>query len=225
MKNELKAALAKYLPAETVDSIANSIVNQNVAIRITRARATKLGDFRPSLRGGRHRISVNGNLNPYSFLITFVHEWAHLLVFQKYGRKVKPHGEEWKNTYRQLMQIYFDQNVFPSPLRNVLFRSVQKARATDTGDADLSSELKKFDPITDSHSSEVELSQLADGSYFIHGRQRVFQKLHLRRKRYKCLCVASKRLYLFSPVATVVPASTEEVDLILKHVTLTKSKR
>ena len=43
------------------------------------------------------------NLNPYRFLMTLVHEVAHLVAFQKYGRAIKPHGKEWKFTFQTLM--------------------------------------------------------------------------------------------------------------------------
>ncbi len=224
-KPELREILHQHLPEGAVEPVASAIVEHQIGFRITRPRASKLGDFRPSLRGGIHRISVNGNLNPFSFLITFIHELAHLYVFKQYGRRVKPHGEEWKQMYRQLMQAYLELQVFPDEMKHILIRSVEKARATDSGDVELSRILKQYDPPQTQDSGFVELAQLADGSYFRIKDGRFFQKLHIRRKRFKCACIASKRLYLFSPVAGVSPASEEEMKIFLNHIRLTKSKR
>lgn len=58
-------------------------------------RRTRLGDFRAQL-GYRERITVNVNLNPYNFLITYLHEVAHLEVYRKYKRRQPPHGKAWK---------------------------------------------------------------------------------------------------------------------------------
>lgn len=224
-KPDLKEVLRQHLPEAAVELVASAIVEHQIGFRITRPRTSKLGDFRPSLRGGTHRISVNGNLNPYSFLITLVHELAHLYVFKQFGRRVKPHGEEWKQMYRNLMQVYLDLQVFPEEMKDILIRSVEKARATDSGDVELSRILKQYDPPQAHDSGLIELAQLADGSYFRIKDGRFFQKLHIRRKRFKCACIASKRLYLFSPVAGVSPASEEEMKLFLNQIRLTKSKR
>jgi predicted SprT family Zn-dependent metalloprotease len=44
---------------------------------------------------GKHEITVNSNLNKYKFLITLIHEISHLVAFEKFGRNIKPHGNEW----------------------------------------------------------------------------------------------------------------------------------
>ncbi|HAD34265.1 MAG TPA: hypothetical protein DCF44_07170 [Chitinophagaceae bacterium] len=44
-------------------------------------------------------MSVNGNLNSYHFLITLLHEIAHMLVWEQFRNRVKPHGLEWKHVF------------------------------------------------------------------------------------------------------------------------------
>jgi hypothetical protein len=224
MKQEDKDILRKYLPEEAVDQVSDDIVRYKIAFRISRARSTKLGDYRAATQGVAHRISVNHNLNPYSFLITFVHELAHLIVFERYGRRVMPHGPEWKQTYNLLMQPYFEKEIFPDDLKKVLIRSVQHAKATDGSDVELTRVLKSYNTLQ-TDPNEVELTQIADGSYFKIADGRVFQKLHVQRKRFKCACLASKRLYLFSPIAGVKSVSAEEMNNFLNFINLNKTRR
>ncbi|NOU46168.1 MAG: sprT domain-containing protein [Bacteroidales bacterium] len=224
MKQSDKDILRKYLPDGAVDSVSAAIVDHKIAFRISRPRATKLGDYRAAMNGFPHRISVNQNLNPYSFLITFVHELAHLIVFERYGRKVMPHGLEWKQVYHSLMQPYFEKEIFPDDLKMVLSRSVQHAKATDGSDVELTRILKSYNT-RQTDPNEVELTQIADGSYFRIADGRVFQKLHVQRKRYKCACLASKRLYLFSPIAGVKPVTDEEMKNFLNFIILNKTRR
>jgi len=78
-----KEILAQYIPEEAIDKVLNRIIEKKVHLKITRGRRTKLGDYRPPVRHSNHRISINHDLNPYAFLITFIHEFAHLLVTLK----------------------------------------------------------------------------------------------------------------------------------------------
>jgi predicted SprT family Zn-dependent metalloprotease len=36
-------------------------------------------------------------------LITLIHEISHLVAFEKFGRNIKPHGNEWKYSFQRLM--------------------------------------------------------------------------------------------------------------------------
>ncbi|MDZ7848645.1 MAG: hypothetical protein U5L96_18960 [Owenweeksia sp.] len=69
--------------------------SEPVMLKIVSPRKTKFGDYRfPQKRDPRHRISLNSNLNPFAFLITLIHEMAHLKAFKDYGHKIKAHGPE-----------------------------------------------------------------------------------------------------------------------------------
>ena len=87
--------LKPYLPPGALPPHQKLTGKALCQIRVSKPRKTKLGDYR---RPGRphqpHRISINGNLNPYAFLITLLHEWAHLEIYQEYKGKVAPHGPE-----------------------------------------------------------------------------------------------------------------------------------
>ena len=71
---------------------------------VSKTRDSKLGDYRFSPQKG-HQITVNHNLNPYSFLVTYLHEVAHLLTYQTYKNKVLPHGNEWKKAFHDVLNF------------------------------------------------------------------------------------------------------------------------
>ena len=85
-------ALAAYLPDGTFEQVMAYIVEYKVHLTLTRERQSILGDYRHPDRKGGHRISVNGSLNKYAFLITLLHEIAHLVTFIHFGNRVASHG-------------------------------------------------------------------------------------------------------------------------------------
>ena len=105
-------ALEKYLPPDTFQAVAAYLQQYKVHLTVTRERKTILGNYRNAHNEHTHRISVNGNLNSYSFLITLLHELAHLLTFEQYKNKVPPHGREWKTLYGRLLARFIENKVF-----------------------------------------------------------------------------------------------------------------
>ncbi|MDX1628778.1 MAG: SprT-like domain-containing protein [Fulvivirga sp.] len=167
--------------------------------RITRARRTKLGDYKfiPSDRS--HNISINNNLNPFAFLITYLHEVAHLLVYSEYGRKVKPHGKEWKQQFKNLLLPVFNDQVFPHDVLQALAGYLKNPKASSCSDHRLYRVLSLYDKVAGTY-----LSDLATGQSFIFS-ERKFKKEKLRRTRYVCQEVATGRKYLISKSAQVEP--------------------
>src|SRR5215204_6926988 len=99
-------ALQTYLPVGTYEPVIQYLHQYQVHLTVARERKSILGDYRHRTHAKNHRISVNGNLNPYSFLITLLHELAHLLTFEKYGNRVQSHGREWKVFFGQLLEQF-----------------------------------------------------------------------------------------------------------------------
>lgn len=196
-----KEILAEYLPQVAVDLVWEQIKNHNIFFKISKSRNSKLGDYRPPIRSSVHRISVNHDLNPYSFLITFVHEVAHLVVFEKYGNKVSPHGKEWKTAYRELMQPYLENGSFPEDIKTVLHKSLKNSKASSTSDIKLSRVLKTYDKPSD----DIHVEELEQGAIFQIQNGRQFKKGERIRTRYKCLNLQNKRIYLFHPLTPVFP--------------------
>ncbi len=200
--DEDKQVLKKYLPADAVDMVYNSISSHKLQLRISRQRHSKLGDFRPGINGRPHRISLNHDLNPYNFLIVFVHELAHLVVFNQFRYRVMPHGKEWKTTFRELMKPYFEKQIFPDDIGLALKNYLRNAKAANGSDLELSRVLSEYDPHVEKN---PRIETLPEGTLFRVPGGRVFKKMERMRKRYKCLCLDNNRLYLFNPLATVQP--------------------
>ncbi|WP_036603107.1 hypothetical protein [Olivibacter sitiensis] len=194
------AALKKYMPHEAAPIIAKWIHNAPCQFRISRKRSSKFGDYRAPYRGEGHRISVNHDLNPYAFLVTTVHEFAHLKTWNEYKSKVKPHGEEWKSNFKGLMQYFFRLNVFPQDIHRAITNYMNNPAATSCSDLHLFRALQSYDK-RDEHWTNVE--HIPQEALFAMENGRVFRKGNKLRKRYQCVEAATGRIYLFSPVATV----------------------
>lgn len=197
-----KNTLSKYLPDEAIMPVFELIEQHHVQLRISRARRTKLGDYRPTHRGEPHRISINHNLNKYSFLITLIHEIAHLVVHERYGFKVKPHGVEWKMAYKELMQPFLTLNIFPPDLNRVLNKFLKNAKASSYSSTELVRLLRAYD---EEQLPGIPIEEIAINSIFKTLNNQQYKVIEKRRKRYKCLNLDNRRLYLFDPLVQVIP--------------------
>lgn len=192
-------SLQRFLPIHFVEYVTDIFLASDVRFSIVRSRATKLGDFRAGFNGEKHRITVNGDLNPYSFLVTTLHEFAHLNTFNRFGTKVLPHGEEWKAEFRKLLLPVIDSKELPVELEKALVKSLVNMKASSCTDHHLSRVLLSFDA---PKPGKIILEELpANSAFLLNGRE--FIKGPLRRKRYVCREVSSNRSYLVSSLAQV----------------------
>ena len=148
-----------------------------------------------------HQITVNASLNKYRFLITLIHEIAHLVAFEKYGRYIKPHGLEWKRTFQHLMIPFIRPEIFPSKLLPILANHFKNPKASSSTDAKLSIALKAFDETDNKGNTYV--FELPFGSTFRLYNGKLFKKGKKRIKRYECVELATGKVYLFQPNAEV----------------------
>ena len=209
MKNPDKIAyfseeLKPFLPRETTEYIARFLVEKGVQFTVSKNRKTKLGDYRQPFDGYPHRISVNGGLNQYAFLITTIHEMAHLLVYEKYGNKVKPHGAEWKNEFIRVFQPLINKNFLPEDISLALNNYLRNARAASCSDERLYRVLKRYDKFS---GDMVEHLKFGD-KFKLNGK--TFVKGKKLRKRYECQEVATKKLYRVLGVAEIEKLKEDE---------------
>src|SRR2546423_14754630 len=122
--------LQQFLPPDTYAPVLQYLLFYKVHLTITKERKSILGDYRHSTHFSNHRISVNGNLNKFSFLVTLLHELAHLLSFEKFGNKVFAHGREWKLIYGNLLEQFVKNKIFPADIEKELLRSLRNPSAT-----------------------------------------------------------------------------------------------
>ncbi len=193
--------LNNYLPPGTGDAVASYLQQYHVHLTIARERASILGDYRHRTDQTNHRISVNGNLNQYSFLVTLLHELSHLLTFERFGRRVQPHGREWKTIFGQLLQQFITNNVFPADIEKELLLSLDNPAASSCAEAGLLKALRNYDQ---KGNNQHLVEELPPHSLFKTKDGRVFQKGEKLRKRIKCKEIATGKFYLFSPVYEVV---------------------
>ena len=191
--------LKKYLPERAVQSCLELIQQTEVHLKIVNERVTRHGDYR-RMPDGKHQITVNASLNKYRFLITLVHEIAHLVAFEKYGRRIKPHGKEWKHTFQNLMLPFIRPEIFPVKLLPLLANHFKNPKASSSTDANLSIALKGYD---EQHTEKSYVFELPPGSVFRLYNGKLYKKGNRRVKRYECVEMKTGRLFLFQPNAEV----------------------
>jgi len=192
--------LQSYLPAGSYEEVAHYLHHYKVQLTITRERKSILGDYRHSFADKNHRISVNGNLNSYSFLITLLHELAHLFTYERFGHRVSAHGTEWKNEYSKILSQFLLKKIFPADIEKVLLKTLKNPAASSCADDSLLRVLRKYDPAKE---GTILVETLPQGTLFKIKGERVFRKEEKVRKRYRCVEVKTGKVYLFSPVYEV----------------------
>ena len=194
----MSETLARYIPEHAVKHVFELIVANQVHLKIVNERQTRHGDYRKGLNG-KHEITVNSNLNKYKFLITLIHEISHLVAFEKFGRNIKPHGNEWKYSFQRLMIPYIRPEIFPNHLLPLLARHFKNPTASSDTDATLALALKQFDQQNDKNY----VFEIPYGSVFRIQNGKIFKKIAIRTKRFECLEMSSGKTYLFNPNAEV----------------------
>ncbi len=194
----MNETLSKYIPEHAVKPVFELIVTNQVHLKIVNERVTRHGDYRKGL-SGKHEITVNASLNKYRFLITLIHEISHLVAFEKFGRNIKPHGNEWKYSFQIMMVPFIRPEIFPSNLLPLLARHFKNPTASSDTDATLALALKQYDAQNDKNY----IFEIPYGCVFRIPNGKIFKKIALRVKRYECIEVNSGRIYLFNPNAEV----------------------
>lgn len=194
-------ALAAYLPEGGFEPVVSYLHQYKVHLTVTKQRKSVLGDYRHAGWGGNHRISINGNLNKYEFLITLLHELAHLLTYEQYRNKVDAHGKEWKYCYSQLLIVFVQLRIFPTDIEKALQKSIANPAATANGETALLLVLRSYDAIKKEGYSTV--ADLKEGDLFKTDKGKVFRRGSVRRKRIECVEFKTNQLYIFSPITLV----------------------
>ena len=185
--------LSEHVPKAALDYCVQCWINEPFSLKVLKERSTKLGDFRTKGNNSLSTITVNNNLNPYSFLITYIHEYAHLVTFKKYNNRVAPHGIEWKMSFRKLMLPLLGSGVFPESLDTVLGSHMNNPKASSQSDPNLVNELAKYD---EAKSDLVTVDSLAKGNVFEY-KSKFYIRNEKRRTRIFCKCIEGGKIFLF----------------------------
>ncbi|MBT3612647.1 MAG: sprT domain-containing protein [Flavobacteriales bacterium] len=183
-----------FVPLESRETVQAWIDELGVDLLIKNPRKTKLGDFK--VQHGKLSISVNNNLNPYSFLITLTHELAHAFVYTKHSSKVLPHGLQWKKTFKSMLLNFL--HLFPEDINKVLSLYLLNPKASTLTDIRLSTVLRKYDK-----QKGITITDILEGDKFKTSNGKEFKKGKKLRKRFSCKEKDTNRVYLFHPLAEV----------------------
>lgn len=206
IKQEIFTALQSQVPANAAQYCWDLWHEDPFHFIITKSRNSKLGDFRYHRDRAVQTITINHDLNPYQFLITYIHEVAHYRVFKQFGPGHRPHGPEWKKTFRELMSPMLSDIVFPKDILLPLKRHLTNPKASSGADFWLTKELRKYDTKYD-NGQALFLGELKSGAEF-ELRGRIFQKIATRRTRVLCLEVKTGKNFLISGHAEITPHSS-----------------
>jgi hypothetical protein len=191
--------LRKYIPHEAAAPIAEWIVAYGIHLKITNARNSKLGDFRPMVGANRgHVITINHNLNPYSFLITLVHEIAHCTNWNRYQSRVSPHGQEWKMEYIKHLRQFLHPTVFPPDVLSAVEKHLSSPSSSSCSDLQLMRVLRQYDKTPTLTLESIPLNAL----FKLKG-NRIFRKGDKVRKNYRCFEQPDNKAYWIHPLAEV----------------------
>jgi hypothetical protein len=199
----LREALEEYLPKDCAEPVLTWFGKNHVLLVIARSRSSKLGDFRSRGSMAPPVISINHDLNSYSFLVTLLHEMAHAEVLFTHKKRVQPHGQEWKTAYRKLALPYLGTAGLDPIFVGVFGQYLQNPSASSGANQPLAKVLRSFDQPRE----VVLITDIAKDTFFAMPNGRIFRKGAQLRKRIRCECLNNKRIYLFSPMAEIKPIS------------------
>lgn len=195
-----KSNLTAYTTDAAAQLMVELIATYGFKLIIKKDRATKLGDYtHPTPQRPYHQITINGSLNKYAFVITFMHEVAHLITWNNYKRKVSPHGEEWKSAYYHLLFPIIGPDYFPEDIQVALRRHCKHIKSSSSYDIQLTEALGKYNENTE---PVITIKDIMQGNSFKY-KGRVFIKGTALRTRIKCECITNRKSYVFHPLAPV----------------------
>jgi len=190
-------SFCSFVPEKSNKLLKRWVKDLNVDVRISKPRATKLGDFK--VRDNMMIITINNNLNKYSFLITLTHELAHAFVFKQYRNTLKPHCIIWKSTFKSLMLNFLTLDFFPEDILKALSSYIINPKASTFSDLKLLQSLRRYNQVR-----LFALSDLATGDLFKTPNGKVFLKGKRIRTRYQCVECKTDKIYLFHPFSEVI---------------------
>ncbi len=191
--------IAPFLPTPSVLPLIEEWVRAyTFELKITRPRSTKLGDFRPPRPGQVAKLTLNGNLGPYQFLTTLTHEIAHLIAWERYGRKAMPHGKEWKMIFSTMLRELEEYCEWPIAYSTALKKHAKSPKSAVGGDPLLQQTILQLDGMGD----QLLLQELVPGDAFTF-KNRAFTFKEKRRTRALVVELSTKRQFTIPLVARI----------------------
>ncbi len=187
----------QYLPPNSINYCCSLSSRYNFNLDLSFNRVSKFGHYKYLPVTKSHTISINKGLSQPLFLITFIHELAHLDVMLHFGRKVKPHGAEWKRTFTTLMLPLLNPTVFDDNLLSLLAKHLKKPKASLSADPALWHLL-----VSETTENSMYLHNIEINQSFIF-KNRAFKKIKTRRTKALCYEIKSGNNYLIPLLAKI----------------------
>ncbi|MDE7090474.1 MAG: SprT-like domain-containing protein [Bacteroidales bacterium] len=129
IEQDLYKALSPYIIEAALPMVMERLSSHAIRFDFSDRSGRILGFYRGQIHRmfkraerrieNRETISLQISLNPYTLLLVFIHEWAHLLTHWHYPQ-AQPHGKEWKRLYRQEAQGFLRPDIFPPDMLEAL---------------------------------------------------------------------------------------------------------
>ena len=200
--------LTDRIPMAATEYVSQIMRKFDLEFHLSPPRSSKLGHYRIAFDGKPQSISINRDLSTERFLLTLVHELAHLVCHQEFGRRIKPHGQEWKRTFQTLMTPLLCEEVFSSGILPHVVRHLNSPKATSCVDKELHIAFERMEG-----KEYITLDDLDVGVEFQLNTGRRFIKGEKKRTRYLCPEVPSGKKYLIHGAAPVTPIKEKQVVL------------
>jgi SprT protein len=198
--SKMNSLLAPKVPNKALDYCVNLWKEHPFSFVISKTRNSCLGNYR--FFRNHHTITINHDLNEYSFLITYIHEIAHqrvAIAFKDKRKKPLPHGNEWKQAFIELFSPVLREEIFPVDLYRVLKKHMENPKASSTSDHKLLSELRKFDILKE----DVLLLSEIENDTFFKFKGTIYKKIENRRSRVLVQESGSKKMFTIPKIAEI----------------------
>lgn len=181
---------ARHVPPAAVAYCQRLRADWEFSLRVTRPRRTRLGTHQFDPTTG-HLVTVNADLGPEAFLITYLHEVAHVVTVRQARRHPQPHGAAWKRNFRLLLEPMLTEAVFPPAVLRPLRAYALNPTAATSSYPPLAQALQNVGSPPDGTTT---VAQVPEGEAFVL-HHRTFVRGPLRRTRALCTEASTGRKY------------------------------
>ena len=171
----------KFLDKGFQEHILNIKRREGFTLVLSNPRKSKLGDYRFNYKLKSHHITINIDLEPIYFMVTYLHEVAHKMCWDQFKRKAKPHGQEWKHIFVSLLWNFKTQVKLSHSDNEIILNFISNPQAR----------FQKFN----NSDTDLRVSNLKPGSIFELDDGKTFQLIKKRRTRFLCLNTINKQQY------------------------------
>lgn len=200
-KEDFERIAGRYFPSEALDYAWFYFEENHFSFKIVPPRKTKKGDFKYSKNPLKMPvITVNNNLCSYDFLLVYIHELAHYMVFRHHDIfKVKSHGPEWRQFFKELLQNLVNEVPLPEDISTAFLNYSNRIKSSTAADYELETALDRYREKPD---HIVYLKSLQVGDRFSL-RGQLFRVDSFARTRAKCTLEGTRKKYLISAMMNV----------------------